>query len=65
MRLRAIGATQQKARATVLALCLVLLLVPAIQLVANSGSHEKADRIEIRKSERTMTLLRDGKVLKT
>ncbi|MGC1416875.1 MAG: L,D-transpeptidase family protein [Candidatus Acidiferrum sp.] len=30
-----------------------------------SGPQEKADRIEIHKSERTMTLFREGKVLKT
>jgi murein L,D-transpeptidase YafK len=32
--------------------------------VRASGSQEKADRIVIHKSERTMTLLRDGKLLK-
>jgi len=32
---------------------------------ANSESQEKADHIEIHKAERTMTLLRGGKVLRT
>jgi murein L,D-transpeptidase YafK len=65
MRHRPIRAAQQRACAFVLAIFIVLFLGPATQLVANSESQEKADRIEVRKSERTMTLLRNKKVLKT
>jgi len=48
---------------------LVLLVLPIFFLapiaLAAADAPEKADRIEVHKADRTMTLLHDGKVLKT
>ena len=51
--------------AIVLGLSLLLFTCPCRNLRGSTGAAEKADRIEVRKAERVMTLLRDGKVLKT
>jgi murein L,D-transpeptidase YafK len=51
--------------AIVLGLSLLLFCSPSRELRGSAGVPEKADRIEVRKAARVMTLLRDGKVLKT
>jgi murein L,D-transpeptidase YafK len=57
--------TAEKRIAHLLGISFVLLLCSSRYIDARPGPLEKADRIEVRKSERVMTLLRDGKVLKT
>jgi len=59
------GNSAEKISATAVGLLLVALILPAGPIRANSGLPEKADRIEIRKADRAMILLRAGKVLKT
>jgi murein L,D-transpeptidase YafK len=51
--------------AIALGLSLLLFSGPASDLRGSAGAAEKADRIEVQKAEHVMTLLRDGKVLKT
>lgn len=46
-------------------LCLAFMMFSAAAAVASSRATVQADRIVIVKSARTLTLLRDGKVLKT
>jgi len=63
--IRSIPKIAKKPGAVALAAVLVLFLDLAERMTANSDVQDKADRIEVHKAERTMTLLRDGKVLKT
>ncbi|MGH9743706.1 MAG: L,D-transpeptidase family protein [Candidatus Acidiferrum sp.] len=62
MFIRSISARRQDLR--VISAGLLLLFLNVAWQPSAAGSQGKADRIEIRKSEKTMTLLRDGKVLK-
>jgi murein L,D-transpeptidase YafK len=54
----------RKANGRYLALLLLLLCLPCWGNYKTSGSAAKADRVIVEKSARTMTLMRDGKVLK-
>jgi murein L,D-transpeptidase YafK len=57
--------TFRKSNGRYLALLLLLLCLPCRGDDKTSGPLAKADRIVVEKSARTMTLMRDGKVLKT
>jgi murein L,D-transpeptidase YafK len=70
MRLKGIGEDRERRRTRLLGLASaastlgVLLILVGWQTGA-AETPEKADRIEVRKAEHTMSLLRDGKVLKS